>query len=87
MPTLSGNKGFSSYFFQKFFCEILKLWEPFMLSNNSNDENCMILKIPHAAIAAILAYAMGAGTVYAVSKNSQRQESLQTQKVEQIVCP
>ena len=45
------------------------------------------IKVPHAAIAVILAYAMGAGTVYAVSKKSQRQESLQTQKVEQIVCP
>lgn len=62
-----------------------------MSINNSNDENCMIwtlrIKVPQAAIGAILAYAMGAGTVYAVSKNSQRQESLQTQKVEQIVCP
>ncbi|WP_161938104.1 hypothetical protein [Mastigocoleus testarum] len=44
------------------------------------------IKVPQAAIGALLAYAMGAGTVYAVSNNSQRQESLQSQKIEQIIC-
>ena len=43
------------------------------------------IKVRQAPIGALLAYTMG--TVYAVSNNSQRQESLQSQKVEQIVCP
>ena len=63
------------------------------MSQNGNDENGVTwtwrVKVPQAAIGAIMSYLIVVGTVcvYSVTNNSQTQEASQSQTVKQVICP
>lgn len=62
-----------------------------MSQNHNSNENGFTwiwrIKVTQAVMGSILSYLFGAGTVYAVTQNYQKQEAVQSQKFEQVICP